>query len=513
MPVVAEAPRVGSPEPSLLEVRGLTKGFSGVTVLEGIDLSLGAGEVLMLVGENGAGKSTLKNILSGLIAPDAGEIVFKGRSYRAFSTADVDHLGIGTIHQELSLFGNLSVAENIHLPHLRRHGGLVDWASMRKTARSLLEGTLGAAIDPTTNVERLSLGERQLVEIAKAIHHSSSLLILDEPTTCLSIPERRRLIEVVRRLRGRGYGIIYITHFLEEVYELADRIVVLRDGNCAASGPVAEIPVDRLTQAMVGRELIEMHIEPKPFRPGAPVKLAARDLRDDELVRDVSFEVRAGEILGIGGLMGAGRSEIAELLVGLRSGTGEVTLCDRPFDDRSPRSAMERGLVLISEDRRKDQLFLNRPVRENLSAPSLRRFAAGLLGILRLGSERRVAHELVHDHGVQPPRTEPEIVSLSGGNQQKAIVGRWLYANPQVCILDEPTKGVDVGARAAIHRLVVSLAEQGVAFILISSDTPELLALCHRILVIHKGRVVGNLDRSEADPERILRLASTGADR
>jgi ABC-type sugar transport system ATPase subunit len=512
MPALAEAPRLRPAEETLLEVRGLSKGFAGVTVLEGIDFALGAGEILMLVGENGAGKSTLKNILSGLISPDSGEILFKGQSYRAFSTADVDHLGIGTIHQELSLFGNLSVTENIHMPHLSRRNVLIDWPSMRRTARALLKDTLGADIDPDVNVDRLSLGERQLVEIAKAIHHSSSLLILDEPTTCLSIPERRRLIDTVRRLRSSGYGIIYITHFLEEVYELADRIVVLRDGRRVASGTVDEIPPDQLTQAMVGRELIAMHIEPKSFKPDAPVVLAVKDLCDESLVRDVSFEVRAGEILGIGGLMGAGRSEIAELLVGLRNGSGEVTLSGKPFDHRSPRAAIDRGLVLISEDRRKDQLFLNRPVRENLSAPTLRRFAAGALRLLSLGNERKVAQRLVRDHAVQPAQTEREILSLSGGNQQKAIVGRWLYADPKLCILDEPTKGVDVGARAAIHQTIVSLAERGVAFILISSDAPELLALCHRILVIHKGCVVGNLDRSEADPTRILRLASTGVD-
>ena len=507
----ARAP-VGQAGEPLIEVSQLTKSFSGTPVLKGVGFSLRRGEVLMLVGENGAGKSTLKNILSGLIPPDAGEIRFAGVAYAALTAGDADRLGIGTIHQELSLFGNLSVAENIHMPHVLHRHGLVDWQAMRRAAGALLREQLGADIDPAAEVDRLSLGERQLVEIAKAIHRSSALLILDEPTTCLSLPERRRLFEVVRRLSAAGYGILYITHFLEEVYELADQIVVLRDGVVAAGGSAAEVPRDRLARAMVGRELVETTIEVPPVPSGAPVVLRARDMADASLLRGVSFDLRAGEILGIGGLMGAGRSELAELLVGLRPGEGAVALGDRPFERRSPRAALARGLVLVSEDRRKDQAFLGRALKENITAPFLRRLLVGPLSWLSLARETAAAEAVAGEFAVSHPGLEAPMITLSGGNQQKAILGRWLQGGPRVCILDEPTKGVDIGARAAVHRMIAALAASGVAFILISSDVPELLALAHRILVLHKGRPAGELDRAEAEPSRILHLASTGRD-
>jgi ABC-type sugar transport system ATPase subunit len=496
----------------LLQVIGLTKSFSGMPVLKNVNFSLCRGEVLTLVGENGAGKSTLKNTLSGLLAPDAGEIRFLGASYAAFSADDADRLGIGTIHQELSLFANLSVAENIHMPHLPHRGGIVDWQRMRTTAAALLAETLGAHIDPAADVESLSLGERQLVEIAKAIHRSSSLLILDEPTTCLSVPERRRLFDVVRRLKSNGFGIIYITHFLEEVYELADRIVVLRDGAISASGPASAISPGSLTRAMVGGELIDMAISPAPLAPDAQIALSVSGVTDVALVRDVTFNLRAGEILGIAGLMGAGRSELAEILVGLREGTGTVVLLGLPFERRSPRLALARGLVLVSEDRRKDQAFLGRTLKENLTSTSLSALCNGMLRLLDLRQERSLAKRIADKFSVNHPGLEAPMTTLSGGNQQKAILGRWLHGDPHVCILDEPTKGVDIGARAAVHQLIVALAAKGVAFVLISSDVPELLGLAHCIMVLHKGRVAGTLERSQADASRILHMASTGRD-
>jgi ABC-type sugar transport system ATPase subunit len=471
----------------LVALRGIAKSFAGVAVLKGVGFIVRPGEVVMLVGENGAGKSTLKNILCGVIAPDVGVIGFLGRSYTALSTALADRLGIGTIHQELSLFGNLSVAENIHLPHLPYRAGLVDREAMRAAVATLLRDLLGSAIDPAADVDALSLGERQLVEIAKSIHRSSSLLILDEPTTCLSLPERQRLFDVVRRLRTRGFGIIYITHFMEEVYELADRIVVLRDGVVVGDGTPVEIPLARLARLMVGH-----------------------DLGEGNLVQDVSFTLRAGEILGLAGLVGAGRSETAELLLGLRRGAGEVTLAGRPFTGRSPRSARARGLVLVSEDRRRDQAFLARPLRENLTAPSLEELRAGRLRLLAPGREKQLATGIVTAFGVDHPGLEAPMVTLSGGNQQKAILGRWFEGDPSVCILDEPTKGVDIGAREAVHRMILERASAGVAFLLITSDLAELRLLAHRVLVLHKGRVVANLGRAEADLHHIMALASTG---
>ncbi len=300
----------------LLRVVAVSKHFAGVAVLQGISFFVGRGEILMLVGENGAGKSTLKNILSGLIAPDGGEVHFDGTTLAALSTEDADRFGIGTIHQELSLFENLTVAENIHLPHLPQRFGRVDRRRMAAQARAVLHDRLGTTIDPWAEVEELSLGERQMVEIAKAIHRSSSLLILDEPTTCLSLPERERLFAAVQRLREQGYAIIYITHFMEEVYELGDRIVVLRDGRVVGTGTREDIPQERLTRLMVGRDSAAMAGPRKALPAEAPVVLEVAHLSDGAAVHDVSFHLRAGEILGLAGLMGAGRSEIAESSAG-----------------------------------------------------------------------------------------------------------------------------------------------------------------------------------------------------
>jgi ABC-type sugar transport system ATPase subunit len=494
----------------LLRVVSVCKQFAGVAVLDDINFALDPGEILMLVGTNGAGKSTLKNILSGLIAPDAGEVQFAGKTLSALSISEADHLGIGTIHQELSLFENLSVAENIHLPHLPLSFGRVDRPRMAEQAREILYERLGTRIDPRLDVEELSLGERQMVEIAKAIHRSSSLLILDEPTTCLSLPERERLFTAVTRLRDQGYAIIYITHFMEEVYELGDRIAVLRDGRVVGTGTRTDIPQERLTRLMVGRDLAAMMAPPHPVGEDAPVLLEASHLSDGAMVHDVSFSLRAGEILGIAGLMGAGRSEVAEMLLGLRRGQGSIKLRGQPFERRSPQAAMEHGLVLVSEDRRRDQAFLGRAVRENLTASVLQRLASGVSGRLPLDRERSSAADAAATFGIHHPGLEAFMLALSGGNQQKTIIARWLQTEPRVCILDEPTKGVDVGARADMYRLIRERAADGVAFLLISSDMPELLGLAHRLIVLHKGRIAGELPRSEAEPHRILAMASTG---
>ena len=500
-----------APPAPLLHIASVGKSFAGTAVLEGVSFSADRGEIVMLVGENGAGKSTLKNVLSGLIAPDAGEVHFAGRMLAALSPADADRFGIGTIHQELSLFENLSVTENIHLPHLPRRLGRLDRRRMAARARAVLHDRLGAEIDPWTAVEDLSLGERQIVEIAKAIHRSSSLLIFDEPTTCLSLRERARLFDAVRRLRDQGYAIIYITHFMEEVYELGDRIVVLRDGRVVGAGTPREIPQGTLIRLMVGRDLaVTVTTAPAAVPHSAPVMLDVEHLSDGEMVQDISFQLRAGEILGLAGLMGAGRSEVAEMLLGLRRGEGSVRLAGRVFTGRSPRAAMRLGLVLVSEDRRRDQAFLSRAVRENLTATRLPRLRAGPLGLLALDREREDATRAAATFHVHHPGLEAFMLALSGGNQQKAVIGRWLQGGPRVCILDEPTKGVDIGARAEMHRLIRERAAAGVAFLLISSDLPELIGLAHRVLVLHKGRIAGELPRAQAEPHCILSLASTG---
>lgn len=497
-------------EEPFLRIKGLRKSFGPVQVLRDISFSLHAGEVLALLGENGAGKSTLKNILSGLAMPDEGTITVAGCDFASLTLSDIDQLGFGTIHQELSLFENLSVAENIHMPHLLERRHLVDWPGLAAGARKLLHEQLGTTIDPEKTVGELTLGERQMVEIAKAMRRATRLIILDEPTTCLSLPEREKLFTVTRRLREQGFAIIYITHFMEEVYALADSVVILRDGVVADAGKPGEFSRDRIAQAMVGRKAASMEIDVPPVATDAAVMLRLDAVGDETFLQDISLELREGEILGIAGLMGSGRTELAETICGFRKGTGTVILDGDEFDGRTPQKAIERGLVLVSEDRRRDQAFLNHTVQANVSAPSLRQLAARLTGWVDFGRERQDASRIADEFTVQPRRLDMAMVNLSGGNQQKAILGRWLSREPKVAVLDEPTKGVDIGARAAVHQIVVDKAANGMAFILISSDIPELLALSHRIAILHKGRLVGLLSRDEFDAGRILAIASTG---
>jgi ABC-type sugar transport system ATPase subunit len=501
----------------LMRLDGLSKSYSGVWVLKDASFTVSRGEVVVLMGENGAGKSTLKNILCGLIAPDLGSIVFEGKQYPRLTSQDARGLGIAAMHQELSLFPNLSIAENVHMGvgTLPTHRGLIDRAEMTQETLRLLSDFFETAVDPNQPVERLSLGERQLVELAKALHRASTMLILDEPTTSLSLPERRRLFNVVRRLRERGYALIYITHFMEEVYELADRIVVLRDGRVVGAGTPKEIDQKQLTNMMVGRELAEIdtdlaaHQRSERAGGASEVVMSVRDISDGALLHGVTFDLHAGEILGLGGLMGAGRSEVAQAIFGISRAEGVVEVSGETFENRTPEAAKARGVALVSEDRRADQIFPGRSVCENLTSAinDALSFGAGFFSPRR---QRERAAALVSEYGVRHPGLEAPMVALSGGNQQKCVIARWLATAPVVCILDEPTKGIDVGAKAEIHLLVSKLAASGLGVLLISSDLPELLALSHRILVMHKGQVVGGLDRAQFDPATVVHMASTG---
>jgi ABC-type sugar transport system ATPase subunit len=504
--------------PSLISLRGVGKSYSGAWVLKDVSFSVSRGEIVALVGENGAGKSTLKNILCGLVAPDVGSLVVEGEDYLRLTTQHASSIGIAAIHQELSLFPNLSIAENVHMGvgRLPSRFGLVDRAAMTEETLRLLSDFFETPLDPNLPVQRLSLGERQMVEVAKALHGASTMLILDEPTTSLSLPERRRLFDVARRLRQRGYALIYITHFMEEIYELADRIVVLRDGRMVGTGTPQQISQTQLTSLMVGRELAEIDADlafeqraAASRAAAAPVRMRVRDLSDPRLLRGVTFELRAGEILGLGGLMGAGRSEVAEAIFGIHPADGAIEIDGQLYDHRTPASAQARGLALVSEDRRADQTFAGRSVRENLTSTILDSLtqAAGYLSSAR---QQDRAMAMTREYGIRHPGVESPIVALSGGNQQKCVIARWLAGKPAIIILDEPTKGIDVGAKAEIHRLISRLAAAGLSVLLISSDLPELLALSHRILVMHKGQIVGGLKREQFDPAAIVHMASTG---
>jgi ABC-type sugar transport system ATPase subunit len=491
-----------------LRLSHINKSFSGVTVLRDISFEAKAGRVLAIMGENGAGKSTLKNIICGLLEPDDGTVTVNSTDYSHLTSKLARELGIAAIHQELSLFPNLSVVENMYVGILPQDGlGNVRVGRAVSDCRALLSEDLGENIDPGTRVEHLSLGQRQMVEVAKALVRARSVIIFDEPTTSLSLAERARLLDAVRNLRSRGLAVLYISHFLEEVYAVADDIVVMRDGVVVAGGPVEEMPRALVERQMVGRELAEVDHEPLPAENAALDPLLEVDqVSDDHRLQGVSFTVRPGEIVGFGGLLGAGRSEVAQVLVGLRKATGDVRIAGKSFGRRNPQRARAQGMVMVSEDRRHEQAFLNRPVRENLLAghigPEHRKN-----GIVSRAIERQVASAMVDEYRVKLASIEQDLVSLSGGNQQKVILARWLTEQPKICILDEPTKGVDVGAKAEIHRIMGELAFRGIAIVMISSELPEVLGMSDRVAVMHGGRIAGVLDRTMATQERVMELA------
>lgn len=489
----------------LLVLRGIAKAFPGVQALAGVSLELWPGEVHALVGENGAGKSTLIKIAAGVYLPDAGEILFEGRPVRLHSPRDAAALGIAVIHQEPYLFPTLSVLENLFMGFQprRRLLGLLDWPAMVRRAREVLQA-LGVALPLEVPAGELRAAQQQLLQIARALLQDARVLIMDEPTSSLSQKEVATLFEIVRRLRARGVGILYITHRLEEVFALADRVTVLRDGRLVGTFPVATVTPGTLIAHMVGRELT--HLFPHTPRPPGPVLLRVHGLGRRGLFEGISLEVRAGEIVGLAGLVGAGRSEVAQAIFGLLPPeTGFVEVDGRRLAPRAPWEAMAAGIVYLPEDRHRQGMVAPMSVRANLTLTVLHRLA-------RLGFvDRRAEDALVRSYQarlrIRAASLEQPIGTLSGGNQQKVIVARGLAARPRVLILDEPTRGIDVGTKAEIHRLMDELAAQGMGILLISSELPEILGMSDRILVMRAGRLVGELSRAEATQERVMALA------
>jgi rhamnose transport system ATP-binding protein len=490
---------------TLLSLSGIAKSFAGVHALKGVSFDLREGEVHALVGENGAGKSTLIKVVTGAHAPDAGTIEIEGRAVTANSPVLSRKLGVAAIYQQPALFPELTVAENIALG--TEEGGLwrrVRWGDRGRRARELLD-RIGAAIDPEAPVSSLAMPEQQMVEIAKALGRSARILIMDEPTASLPEHEVRNLFRVVRELRGQGVGIVYISHRLDELYELADRVTVLRDGNSVATRPMKEVDRPELIRLMVGREITAVF--PKREVPAGDVLLELRGLGCRESgVRDVSLQVRAGEILGLAGLVGAGRTELARILFGLTpADQGEILLGGRSVRVRTPVQAVELGIAYVPEDRRRHGVILEMPVAANATLAVLRRLARA--GFLDFGRERELAESYVSALAVKTPSIEAAVGNLSGGNQQKVALARWLATEPKVIILDEPTQGIDVGAKAEIHKLMGDLAARGMAVLMISSELPEVLGMSDRVAVLHQGRLAGLLDRKDATQEKILALA------
>ncbi len=509
----SEAHRGRSGGAELLAALGVSKRFAGVTALDGVDFELRAGEVHALMGENGAGKSTLMKILSGVQPADAGEIRIDGAAVRFAGVRDAERAGVAIIHQELNLVPELSVAANVFLGREpRRAGVFLDGRAMSAAARGLL-GRLGIELDPDARVAGLRMGEQQLVEIAKALSLEARILIMDEPTSALSPAECARLFRIVRGLAADGVGIVYISHRIEEVSDLADRVTVLRDGRRVVTAPIAEMSRARLIAAMVGREIGD---RPATAGEGGPVVLSVRGLTLDVPVRrgwrrvldGVDLDLRQGEILGVGGLLGSGRTEILETLFGATRGRagGSIRLDGRPVAIASPRVARRLGIALVTEDRKGQGLLLAASVRDNVALPSLGRISR--FGIRRPAGEAAVAADAVRRLGIRCAGIGQATATLSGGNQQKVVIGKWLATGPRVLLLDEPTRGIDVGAKQEIYALVRALAGEGLAILMVSSELPELLLLADRILVMAQGRKTGELARAAASEEAIMDLAA-----
>jgi rhamnose transport system ATP-binding protein len=489
----------------LIRASDIHKSFEGVRALKGVSFDLRPGEVHALVGENGAGKSTLIKIVTGACQADSGMLEIAGKVIQVNDPLLARSLGIATIYQQPALFPDLTVAENIAMG-LERPGPwhLVRWGERRRRAQALLE-RLSAHIDPATVVRRLSMPEQQLVEIARALGANARILIMDEPTASLSEREVERLFRVVRDLREQGVGIIYISHRLEELYRLADRVTVLRDGTAVATHALAEVGRDALVRLMVGRELTAVF--PKTENPlgAVTLELAGVGCRVSG-IRDIHLSVRAGEIVGLAGLVGAGRTELARILFGITpADSGEIRLRGQPVRLSTPARAMRHGIAYVPEDRRRHGVILDMPVAANATLAVLRQVST--FGFVRRSVERKLAADYVARLSIKTPSLDAYVAQLSGGNQQKVAVARWLATAPAVLILDEPTQGVDVGAKAEIHRLMCQLAGQGIAVLMISSELPEILGMSDRIAVMHAGTIAGIMTRAEADQERVLALA------
>ncbi|MEA4897451.1 sugar ABC transporter ATP-binding protein [Bacillota bacterium Meth-B3] len=487
----------------LLDMRGISKAFPGVQALNKVSLSAYAGQVLALVGENGAGKSTLMKVLSGVHRMDAGEILLGGAKVDIDSPLTAQRMGISIIYQELNLLGNMDVAENIFVGRELKKGLFVDKARQHEEARALLR-EVGLTLDTATPVRLLSTAQKQMIEVAKALSQGARLIIMDEPTSSLTESETETLFEIIRRLKERSVAVIFISHRMNEIFEISDEIAVMCDGEMVGRLKTGEVSEHEVISLMVGREVKDLFV--KESAEIGEVVLDVRALSTGALLKDISFTLRAGEILGFAGLVGAGRSEVMRALFGVdRRASGDIYVRGEKADIKSTEDALAYGLALLPEDRKEQGLILGMTVKQNISLAALRKVAAGWF--IRNRAEHQLADRYVESLRIKTPGTAQRVLNLSGGNQQKVVLAKWLATGPTILILDEPTRGIDVGAKKEIHALMSALARQGVAIIMISSELPEILGMSDRIVVMHEGRIKGELARGEASQEAIMHMA------
>ncbi len=493
------------PVQPVVELRDITKRFGDVEVLHHVNLVLAAGEVHALVGENGAGKSTLVKILAGVYVPDSGHVLIDGTPVVFHNPAQAQHRGIAVIHQQPSLFPDLDVSENIYMGRqpLDRFGR-IDWTKMHREVNDLLV-KLEAHFDGRTPVKSLSVADQQLVEIAKALSMKTRLLVMDEPTAALSAREVEDLFAIVRQLRAQNVAILFISHHLEEIFAIADRVTVLRDGTRTMTTALEDVSLQEIISAMVGHEMTTLF--QKDDATIGPVILEVRNLTRSGEFRDITFQVRQGEILGFSGLIGAGRTEMARAIFGLtQPQAGEILIDGHTVTFHSPTQAMRHGIAYVPEDRYQHGLVREFPIAANVTMPIWRSISR-LFGIVDSQRERDIANAYYQRLQIHATGIQQLAQSLSGGNQQKVVIAKWLATKPRVLILDEPTRGIDIGAKAEVHRLISQLAAEGMAIIMISSELPEVLAMSDRILVMYEGRITGEFNRNDANQERVLSAA------
>jgi ABC-type sugar transport system ATPase subunit len=505
------------PQAILLRMSGISKSFPGVRALDNVDFDVAPGEIHALLGENGAGKSTLLKILSGAHPPDSGEIALADTAVEFASPHDAQKLGVATIYQEFTLAPNLTVAENIFIGREPGVGPFVNWRAMMENARAVAN-RLGLGLNPRTMVRDLSVAEQQMVEIARALSTSARLIVMDEPTSALSVAEVEKLFRIMRDLKAQGVSVIFVTHRLEEVIEICDRYTVLRDGRRVGGGLVAQTTVEGLIRLMVGRDLEALLSGRESSGAGAVAlrveELSRRGKKQDAsatVLDKVTLEARCGEILGVAGLVGAGRTEMARAVFGAdHFDSGRVLIGGRPVDIRSPRDAIRLGVGLVPEDRKQQALFLSLGVRLNLSMASHDRILFARYFIDQ-AAEGRMVERFRDALNIRMTGSDQSVADLSGGNQQKVVLARWLALRPKVLIVDEPTRGIDVGAKVEVHNLLFQMAREGLAIIAISSELPEILAISDRIVTMREGRVTGEIARREATEERLMAMMTLSA--